>query len=268
MIDLDAYFARIGYAGDTAPTLATLHGIVRAHAHAIPFENLDVLLGRRIGLGPADLAAKLVTARRGGYCFEQNGLLLLVLGALGFAARPISARVRYQRPRDYMPPRTHLFVRVELGGEPWLADVGVGSMSLTSAIRLAEIGEQPTPHEPRRLIREAGVLYHQARLGETWHDVYETTLEEMPPIDREVANWFTSAHPDSHFKSRLVVARALPEGRLSLLNRELTRRAPDGTAQTRVLTSPDELLAVLRDEFGLAFAPETRFACPALDWPT
>jgi len=267
VIDLDAYFARIGYAGDTAPTLATLHGIVRAHAQAIPFENLDVLLGRRIGLGPADLVAKLVTARRGGYCFEQNGLLLLALEALGFAARPISARVRYQRPRDYLPPRTHLFVRVELAGEPWLADVGVGSMSLTSAIRLAEIGEQPTPHEPRRLIREAGVLYHQARLGETWHDVYETTLEEMPPIDREVANWFTSAHPDSHFRNRLVVARALPEGRLALVNRELTRRAPDGTAQTRVLVSPDELLAVLRDEFGLAFPPGTRFACPALDWP-
>ena len=206
--ELDAYFHRIGYEGPREPTLATLSGIEAAHTRTIPFENLDVLLGRPIRLDMPSVLRKLVHERRGGYCFEQNGLLLAVLETLGFQVAPLSARVRVQRPRDFTPARTHLFVRVELDGEPWLADVGVGGLSLTAPIRLNTSDEQPTPHEPRRLVREGGVLYHQARLGQEWHDVLEFTLEQMPPIDREVANWFTSTHPQSHFRDRLMVAPA------------------------------------------------------------
>src|SRR5471032_1462354 len=167
-IDLDAYFARTGYTGARAPTLATLHGIVAAHAQTIPFENLDVLLGRGINLDPAAVQQKLLRDRRGGYCFEQNSLLLHVLEALGFSAAPISARVRLRHPRDFTPPRTHLFLRIELDGESWLADVGIGGLSLTSAIRLHTDAEQATPHEPRRIVREGALFFHQARLGDEW----------------------------------------------------------------------------------------------------
>jgi N-hydroxyarylamine O-acetyltransferase len=267
LIDLDAYFARIGYSGAAPPTLETLNGIVHRHVQAIPFENLDILLGRPIDLAPAALQKKLISDRRGGYCFEQNGLLLLVLEALGFQVRPLSARVRYQRPRDFIPPRTHVFVRVELEGTSWLADVGVGGLSLTSAIRLDSAEEQATPHESRRIVREEGRLFHQVRLEDAWHDLCEFTLEEMPPIDRELGNWFTSTHPQSHFKSRLVVARAVADGgRNTILNRELTIRRRDGV-ETRMLGTPAELLAVLQSDFGLAFAEGIAFSCPALDWP-
>lgn len=267
VLDLDAYFARIGFHGPREPTLATLNAIVRAHVQTIPFENLDVLLGRPIELELDALMAKLVHARRGGYCFEHNTLLLGVLTALGFEARPLSARVRYQRPREFTPARTHLFVRVELE-ESWLVDVGVGAMSPTAALRLADTGPQATPHEPRRLLREHGLIYHQVRFGEEWHDVCEFTLEEMPPIDRIVANWYTSTHPGSHFKNRLLVARALPDGgRVGLLNRELSVRGRDGRAERRVIASPAELLDGLAQRFGLHFAPGTRFPCEALDWP-
>jgi N-hydroxyarylamine O-acetyltransferase len=268
VIDLDGYFARTGYTGPRAATLETLHGIVAAHVQTIPFENLDVLLGRPIDLAPDAVYRKLVTQRRGGYCFEQNSLLLAVLTELGFDARPLSGRVRYGQPRDYTPARTHLFVRIELDG-PWLADVGVGSMSMASAIRLDLSGaEQPTPHEPRRLVRDGGMIYHQVRLGDDWQDLYELTLEEMPAIDRIVSNWYTSTHPDSHFKHRLTVARALAGGRrLTILNRELTRRERDGSAERRVIESPDELLAILAEQFGLGFPPGTRFSCAGLDWP-
>lgn len=267
MIDLDAYLKRIDYRGPVAPTLPTLHALVHAHVLAIPFENLDVLLGRPILLAPDALLRKLVEERRGGYCFEQNGLLLLVLEAFGFEVKPLSARVRYQRARSDTPPRTHLFARVELEGESWLADVGVGALSLTSAIRLLEDVEQATPHEARRLVREGARWFHQVRFGDEWHDVCEFTLEEMPPIDRELASWYTSTHPGSHFKSRLMVARALLDGgRKTLLNRELTVRRRDGATETRRLESPEELLAVLRQEFDLQFEAGTRFPCPALDW--
>jgi N-hydroxyarylamine O-acetyltransferase len=267
-IDLDAYFARVGYGGSTQATLETLNGIVNLHVQAIPFENLDILLGRPIDVTPEGIERKLVLARRGGYCFEQNGLLLLVLGALGYEVRPLSARVRYQRPRDFTPPRTHVFVRVEIDGTSWLADVGIGGFSLTSAIRLDTPGEQTTPHEPRRIVREASRLFHQVKVGGEWLDLCEFTLEEMPFIDRELGNWFTSTHPQSHFKSRLTVARALPDGgRKTLLNRELTIRQWGGV-ETRVLTSAEELLTVLKTEFDLPFASGTEFTCPALDWPS
>ena len=266
--DLDAYFARTGYTGPRVATLAALHGIVAAHAQTIPFENLDVLLGRGIDLAPAAIEQKLVRQKRGGYCFEQNTLLLAVLGALGFRATPISARVRLRHPRDFTPPRTHVFLRVELDGESWLADVGLGSGSLTCAIRLDTDAEQATPHEPRRIVREGARLFHQARLGDTWTDVCEFTLEEMPPIDRELANWYTSTHPQSHFRSRLVAARAAPAGvRLTLLNHEFTLRHADGRAEKRELATPDELLDVLARHFGLHFPAGTRFGPPGSPWP-
>ena len=266
--DLDAYFARTGYAGPRAPTLPALHAIVAAHASTIPFENLDVLLGRGINLDPAAVERKLIHAKRGGYCFEQNTFLLSVLTALGFAVKPISARVRWQRPRDFTPARTHIFLRIELEGESWLADAGLGSSSLTSAIRLNTDAEQATPHEPRRIVREGAKLFHQARLGDEWHDVCEFTLEEMPAIDRELGNWYTSTHPQSHFRSRLVAARAAPGGvRLTVLNHEFTTRHADGRADKHEIKSPDELLAILEEHFGLRFPPGTRFGPPGSPWP-
>lgn len=267
MIDLDAYLARIGVRGPLAVERQTLDVLSEAHVRTIPFENLDVLLGRPIELELGAIERKLIHERRGGYCFEQNTLLLAVLQQLGFEVRAISARVRYQRPRDYTPARTHVFLRVELAGESWLVDVGVGGLSLTSAIRLDTDEEQATAHEPRRIVREGGRLFHQVWLGDAWHDVCEFTLEEMPEIDRVVGNWYTSAHPGSHFKSRLIAARGGLDGeRRTLVNRELTIRRRDGS-ERRELADPDELLAVLDEHFGLRFAPGTRFACPALDWP-
>lgn len=264
--DLAAYFARIGYTGARSPTLATLQALSLAHACAIPFENLDVLLGRGIDLDPAAVERKLIHARRGGYCFEQNSHFLHVLTALGYRVTPLSARVRYQRPRDFTPPRTHLFLRVDLDADGiWLADVGIGGLSLTSPIPFDDSGrELSTAHEPRRILREGARLFHQARLGAEWHDVYEFTGEEMPPIDRELGNWYTSAHPNSHFRSRLIAARATPEGgRLTLQNHDFTRRAPGGLAETRRLGSPDELLVVLARDFGLHLPAGTHLPVPA-----
>ena len=111
--ELNLYFERIGWDGPRPPTpsLEVLHALTAAHTQAIPFENLDVLLGRGIQLGFDAVFDKLVRRRRGGYCFEQNGLFLHVLQALGFAATPLSARVRRDRPRDFIPPRSGMASR-------------------------------------------------------------------------------------------------------------------------------------------------------------
>jgi len=267
--DLAAYFARIGYTGPRAPTLDVLHAIAAHHAAAIPFENLDVLMNRPPRLDPASLEQQLVQARRGGYCFQQNGLLLHMLGAMGFPAKPLSARVRLQQPRDFIPPRTHMFVKVELDGTPWVVDCGIGSFSLTAAIRLEENTEQATPHEPRRFVRAGGSLFHQVKVNGEWTDVCEFTGEEMPLIDRELANWWTSTNPGSKFRQRLTAARAGLDGtRRSILNREFTVRRGAQILTQHEISSADELLELLAEHFGLCFPAGTRFGPPGSPWPS
>lgn len=268
--NLEAYFARIGDTGSREPTLATLNRIVEAHVRTIPFENLDILLGKGVSVELPDIERKLVHDRRGGYCFEQNSLMQHVLLALGYEVRALSARVRAQKPRDFTPPRTHLFLRVELDGQSHLVDVGVGSMSPTATLRLELETPQPTPHETRRIVAAGdwqafdrrspdAVLYHQILYGDEWSDVCEFTLEEMHPIDRELGNWFTSTHPASHFRSAINVARSTPTGRITLQGRELKHRGANGQAESRTLETREQLLAALRKEFGLQFAEGTRF---------
>jgi N-hydroxyarylamine O-acetyltransferase len=138
--------------------------------------------------------------------------------------------------------------------------VGVGALSLTQAIRLNTHEAQSTPHETRRIVREDGRLFHQARLGDAWSDVYEFTLEEMPFIDRVLGNWYTSTHPESHFRNRLIAARAGEDGsRIVVINDELKVRARDGVAQVTKIESPDALLDVLAEHFDLRFPAGTRF---------
>jgi N-hydroxyarylamine O-acetyltransferase len=264
--DLDAYFARIGYQGARQPTLDVLHALTLHHATNIPFENLDVLLGRGVSLDPGAIFRKLVADRRGGYCFEQNNLFLLALRALGYRVTPIGARVRWQIPRDVTPARTHLFLRVHLADGDWLTDVGMGGVSLTAAIPLCFDAELPTPHEPRRLVRdEAGRLFHQLWNGTEWTDCCEFTLEPMHPIDCEVANWWTSASPASSFRSSVVVGRAERDGtRKAIRGGEFTHRRGAEILDRASVTSNPQLLELLAKHFDLAFPAGTRFAPPGL----
>lgn len=260
-VELAGYLSRIGWSGAVDVDLPTLSGLLCCHVQNIPFENVDVLLGLGVDLGLGAIYRKLVTSRRGGYCFEHNALLAWALSSVGFEVTPLSARVRLGRPSDFVPARTHLFLRVDLDGTSWLVDGGIGGLSPTAALGLHE-RVQKTPHEPRRLVQVGdwdgwsrrgahAKVQHQALLGAEWHDVYEFTLEEMPQIDRLLANWYLTTHPDSHFRDRLMVARAFEGGRHTLLNREFTRRTLDGSVQTTVLKTPDALGRVLTEVFDL-----------------
>jgi len=275
--DLARYFDRIDCPCPPWPDLAGLNAIVFAHVCSIPFESIDVLLGRPIDLDPARVEHKLLVERRGGYCFEQNTLLLHVLQALGYTVTPIAARVRLGRGRQEIPAKTHVFLRVEIDGESWLADVGVGGFSLTSAIRLCLDEPQQTPHETRRIQAEGswqGVelrspdarLFHQVHVEDAWHDICDFTLAPMHEIDRELGNWYTSAHPRSHFKDRLMVARGTPDGRKTLLNRRFTQRRAGREPEMIEVQTPDELNALLEREFGIVVPGGARIECAGLEW--
>lgn len=267
-MNLDAYLSRIGYTGSRAPTLETLSGIHRRHPEAIPFENLDVLLGRPIRLELGSIEQKLVRERRGGYCFEQNTLLFAALRALGFRVTPMIARVRWQVPADVTTPQTHMVLRVEIDGREWLADGGFGGVGLVEPLALDIEGEQVGGAEPRRLVRDGRHLMQQVKLNDTWTDVYRFANEEAPMIDFEVGNWYTSTHPNSRFRQNLVAARVAGGRRLAVFNREFTVRFLDGRAERREIANADELLQILAEEFGLRFPSGTRFGPPDAAWPT
>ena len=265
--DIEAYLRRIGHSGATDATLGTLDSILARHICSIPFENVSVLLGEPVALDLPSLERKLVRGRRGGYCFEQNGYLLAVLLELGFRARPLSARVRFQQPRDFTPPRTHLFLEVEIGGEKWMADVGVGGLSPGKALLMGAAGEQPTPWEDRRLVGEGGRWYHQVRFAGEWSDLTDYTGEEMHPIDREVSNWWTSTSPASKFRRDLSVAVAAPGGaRITLQNRDFTVRRQGAVAERRLLASHAELVGVLDGSFGIEVPRGAEIRAPGIDW--
>jgi N-hydroxyarylamine O-acetyltransferase len=267
-VNLDSYFERIGHGGASGVSLASLHALVESHTLSVPFENLDVIQGLGVRLDIPSIEQKLVRDRRGGYCFEQNALFASVLSELGFRVTPLAARVRWQAPAQISMPLTHMALRVDLEGKPWLADVGFGGLTPTAPLRLDIEHPQPTPHETFRVLRSGEVYLLQAQVSDGWGDVYRFTLEEQHPIDYEVANWFTSTHPSSRFVQNLVVARAGREGkRSSLFNRELVVRK-GAVAEKRIVETPDQLLEVLATHFGLRFAAGTRFGSAGSAWPT
>lgn len=265
--NLDGYFSRIGYTGPRNATLDTLRALQLRHVCAIPFENLDVLLGRTIALDLPAIERKLVQDRRGGYCYEQNTLFAAVLRSLGFHVTPLIARVRWQISPEIGTGRTHMVLRVEIDGRPWLVDAGFGSVGASGPIALDTEAEQTTPHEPRRIVRRGDYLVHQVRSGADWGDVYQFTSDEVPPIDYEIANWYSNKHPRSHFQHNLIATRVLPEGRAAIFNREFIRRTRDGVAHKQEIRSPEELLGLLAEHFDLHFPAGTRFNPPAAPWP-
>lgn len=268
---LDAYCARIGYAGPRTPTLDTLRALQQLHPAAIPFEALDVLTDLGISLEPDDIDGKLITRRRGGYCFEHNQLFQRVLAAMGFAVEPLIAQVRWQAgPEAAQRPRSHMVLRVTAEGVRWLCDVGFGSCVPTAPIRFDSTAAQPTPHERLRLTPLDNEHLLEAELGGEWHSVYLVSPAPCRDGDYAMANFYTAHFPQSHFRHDLIVARTTPQARYGLLRNRLTIRRPDGSGERRFLTA-DDLERALAEVFLLPVQAAWR---PVLDraaatqWPS
>lgn len=251
-IDLDAYTRRIGFDGALAPTLETLAGLIERHAATIPFENIEVLAGRVPCLDAAALQQKLVQGRRGGYCFEQNGLLLPALRQIGFVAAGLEARVRAGVPGEVTTPRTHMAVRVTLAGTDHLADVGFGGLAPIAPLQLRSREPQPGIGGAYRFADIGSDLLLQAETHEGWTDCYRIGPTEPHAIDYEMGNWFVATHPKSMLRQNLLVSRSVPGGRLTLFNRQLSlrRRAP-ARPEEQTLRTRAEFADALADAFGL-----------------
>jgi N-hydroxyarylamine O-acetyltransferase len=256
---LDAYLRRIELALPARRDLAALSALHAAHVNAIPFENLDILLGRDIRIDLGHVVAKLIGARRGGYCFEQNTLFLAVLRELGIAAIPMEARVRAGTATTL--PRTHMVLRVDVDGQRWLADVGFGAEGPSGPVPMN--GEVTTLAAglAYRVVDEGDLRVLQMRRDGVWTDQYAFLEAPVYPVDFEMANWFTSTFPKSPFVQKLTVQRTTPLVRHILRYPIYTQISAAGT-QTRDIAR-SELIPILRDVFALELAEDTVF--PAID---
>jgi N-hydroxyarylamine O-acetyltransferase len=248
MFDLDAYRRRIGVTGE-----ATLMAVHRAHACSIPFENLDPHRGCPVLLDGDSLQRKLVTERRGGYCFEHNLLLKHALEALGATVELMLGRVVVGAPPDAERPRTHLLLRVHGEGAVWHADVGFGAGTLLD----------PIPFGPGEVHEQAGWRFQIVERGEElvlrsyerseWTDLYRFLPHPVPHVDVETSNWFTSTHPRSPFVTGLLVATQRSDGtRTSLSDWEglrLRRQSPIKEEITPI--EREQVPPLLESVFGL-----------------
>lgn len=232
--DIDAYFNRVGYGGDTDISLDTLTKLHHAHFHSIPFENFDILLGRCINLDSQAVFNKLVLKKRGGYCFELNGLFLDALQALGFKARALLARVHVTGEPS---GRGHQLELVSIDNEDWVVDVGF----------LLNSPRRPLPLKLDQPVTENGItlrltdgghfgIMFQTLEDDEWKDLYSFDLEYVFPPDIAYGNYYTSTHPDTFFTNSRVAGIPIVGGGITLMDRTL-----------KIITNSKEKVLILPD---------------------
>lgn len=245
---LDRYCARIGYTGPREATLSTLRALHRAHLLAIPYENLDIHLGLPLTLDRDAMFTKLVDERRGGWCYEMNGVFGRVLETLGFPVRYLSGAVG-RAERGWRAQGNHLVLLVTLD-RPWIADVGFGDGFLT-----------PLPLEVGHF-RQDFLQYEVSRDGPRWRvhnhhfggaDGFDFTLTARRLDDFANQCLELQTSPDSSFVKSTVCERMLPSGLLMLRGATLREVHADGVT-TEVLESAAAFDRVLRERFDLAIA--------------
>ena len=245
---LDRYFARIGFAPPPRFDAAALAAMMRAQLFAVPFENLDVRAGREISLEPAAIVAKILDRRRGGYCYEVNGLFAMALTALGIPWRFVAARPMFYPARR---PRTHMALIVEIDGVSWLCDLGFGSFGPRAPMRLDDLDRTVEVDGERfRLRRETdGVFVFSALADGAWADQYGFDLSPQEWIDFLPANYLNSHHPEAIFVRMDVVVGFHARGRTVLAGDTLKHIVDGVTATTPV--APEDRARILEAEFGL-----------------
>ena len=267
--DLDAYLARIGVRGrgslDPPASIDSVAALLQAHMVAIPFENLDVLLGRGVRVDLESVTAKLVTARRGGYCFEHGTLFQAALRALGIEATAHAARVLLVAPKADAP-RTHMFLTIVDGGTTWVLDPGFGGQGPLVPVPLVEAEEVRHGRDRHHLVRRDGEWVLEGLVNGAMTALWTSSLESQFPIDFALANHYVATFPESPFVTRLMIRALTPDGRVSAMNRDVTELR-DGVIEKRQLADRGDLRALLARHFGFDLAEVENLRVPSVpEW--
>lgn len=248
-LDLDAYRKRVEYDGPLRRDRDTLFALCRSQVTHIPFENLDIVLGRDVKLDPESLQRKMVHGGRGGYCYEANSLLALVLDAAGFGFTGALARVRMGTGQ--LRPTSHANLVVRFDDELWLADAGFGGHGLLEPIAIRDGVEAVQGDWRFRIDRaDADNWVLSRHTADGWLDLYSFTLEPRYPADFATANYFTSTHPRSPFTGRLLAQTTGATVRAALTDTELAVFHGETEADIEQLAASN-LPEVLTEQFGI-----------------
>ena len=247
---LTRYLERIGLGSPPDPDEAGLRKIHSAQAFSIPFENIDIHLGRTISLNLADLVSKILERKRGGYCFELNGILGMALTAAGFSVQEKLARVLYDRTGP--GARTHEVLIAAISGRKWLADCGFGAPGLRLPMQLVPDLIQEQDGDRFRLRRDPGLgLVLQKETKDSFLDLYCFQESELTlGVDIDMANHFTSTWPGSKFRLHRICCIPKPWGRVTLMDMELTTYR-NGQSSSRTLAEGPEYMAAIAEHFGI-----------------
>lgn len=246
---LKSYFKRIRINEIQGNSFENLRLLVKNHTRRIPFENLNPLLDIPVKLDLNSLIEKIIFGGRGGYCFEQNLLFMEVMQTLGYKVKPLAARVNSSG--DAMHARTHMFLLVNIEDSQFLTDVGFGGMTPASPLRF-EIGlVQETPHTTYRISIKDGNYTLESVQDKIWKNLYEFDFQKQFPVDFQMANWYTSTYPKSHFRHQLSIARTDKEKRFGLRNNQLSIHYKTGKTERKILNSVSEIIQVLTEVFEL-----------------
>ena len=265
MFDLAAYLARIDLPARPTLDAAGLARLQLAHRLAIPFENLDVILGRDIAIDGAAVFAKLVTARRGGYCFEQNRLFGDALTELGFNHRPLLARV-WLGVTEGVPPLTHTFSLVHVDGQQWIADPGFGG-SYAPVMPLVDGATAEAPDGAQFRLRHTDphgwLLERHGPAASTdgrgdhdgWRVQYSFTTALAHDSDLAMGNLWSATAPGSRFRRHRIVSIVLPHGFATLTDTQYRRHAA-GKDSAATITDRRVYRMRLAMMFGIALSEE------------
>jgi N-hydroxyarylamine O-acetyltransferase len=254
-MDIQAYLQRIKYTGPLVPNAETLRQLHMAHLLTVPFENLSIHSGERIVLDDDSLFAKIVKRRRGGFCYELNGLFAALLRALGFQVSMLSAQVANDEG-VFGAEFDHMTLMVQLN-ERWLVDVGFGD-SFLEPLLLDEPSEQVQQSAAYRIVNDgAYMILEQRSTGDEWRPQYRFTPTAYQYSDYAAMCLYHQTSPQSHFTKARICSRATLDGRISLSDLRFIATTGD-KREERILTNESEYETILHDQFGVVF--ETRSA--------
>ena len=229
--------------------LLGLTALQELHTINIPFENLDIIVGRKIDLNHDHLFKKIISQKRGGYCFELNILYAELLKSLGFSTKPILCRVWLSNPKN-IPPRTHLAHLVDLEGRTYITDVGFGG--LISRVPLDINVSTPVNDQVGmvRIVPFADQQFMIQRLVEqVWMDQYSFEKVIISEEDIEVSNYYMSSHPKSHFYYHRFVGRNTADGRIGLFNNKMSIRKGIKVFDKKRVDYGQEWIETIKREF-------------------
>lgn len=252
-MNIKAYLERINYQGSLEPSAETLRQLQLAHLLSVPFENLSIHAGQPIVLEDEALFAKIVENRRGGFCYEANGLFAALLRELGFDVAMLSAGVA-RASGDFGPDFDHMALMVTLE-QRWLVDVGFGD-SFREPLLLDTPGEQTQGNQAYRILPDGDrLILMQREAGDEWQPQYRFSLQTYEYADYAGMCRYHQTSPLSHFTQRRVCSLATRDGRLTLSGMRFITTSETGERQERVLPNEEEYAATLREQFGIIIAP-------------